>query len=100
MVEPMTPDAREYHFMVPDELPEFAKTDLLINGCRLGKDYYHDPSVMGDRPSFSELAAQLRAANEEPQQAESGNEAGPDRNGKKPRTPKLPNIARQKWWNR
>jgi len=91
---------REYHFVVPDEPPEFVKTDLIINGCRQGKDYSHESNVMGTGPSFSALVAKLRAAHEGPQEAESGDATGPDRNGQKPRTPKLSNINRRSWWNR
>lgn len=32
--------------------------------------------------------------------ATQGDEPGVDRNGKKPRAPKLPNINRRQWWNR
>lgn len=102
MVEPMTPEGfREYLFEVPEDPPQFARTDLVINGCRQGKDYSHVPRTMDTGLGFASVAADLRAAHEESQQAESGDDqARPDRNGKKPRAPKLPDINRQQWWNR
>jgi hypothetical protein len=69
-------------------------TPLVVDGCAFVTT--SERLLYGVDP-----ATRFQARIEVPSQAESGNdEPGPDRNGKRARTPKLPQFNRRNWWNR
>lgn len=72
----------------------------MIANYEKGRGYEVPFTIIVDGCAFTTVSEQLVCV-EVPLQSQSGNdEPKPDRNGKRTRTPKLPQLNRHNWWNR